>query len=89
VSRTLYNGVTNELILNTGIAAEYSTWRGLQMALRVWLCLVQMVLIYFLLPETVHPTSRGIEWYKGGVNKEVYICQPLQQSRVVKEPSCW
>ena len=43
-----------------GIAAHYFTWRHMQFILSA-AALIQFFLVYFFLPETMHPGERGVE----------------------------
>ncbi|KAL4075244.1 major facilitator superfamily domain-containing protein [Scleroderma yunnanense] len=73
--------------LTGGIAAEYWTWRGFQMALGVW-GLVQMSLMHLLLPETTHPNTRGIEQCKEkGSIKRLVSVNPFGSLELLKSPN--
>ncbi|KAF9228956.1 MFS general substrate transporter [Gyrodon lividus] len=68
-----------------GVAAEYWSWRGFQVALGVW-GLLQMLLIHIFLPETAHPNTRGVD-KMGGSRKMVVWVNPFSSLRLLRSPN--
>lgn len=69
-----------------GTAAEYWSWRGFQVALGVW-GLIQMGLMYWFLPETAHPGTRGIDRLKDeGSRKRLVLVNPFRSLGMLRSP---
>lgn len=69
-----------------GTAAEYWSWRGFQVALSFW-GLIQMVLMYWFLPETAHPGKRGIDKLKDrDSRKRLVLVNPFQSLGMLRSP---
>lgn len=69
-----------------GTAAEYWSWRGFQATLGGW-GLIQMGLMYWFLPETAHPGTRGIDRLKDECSrKRLVLVNPFQSLRMLRSP---
>ena len=74
--------------MDAGASAEYWTWRGFQMALCVW-ALIQVTLVYCLLPETAHPNTRGIDkrTTEEGLRQKFVWINPLGSLGLLRSPN--
>ncbi|KIJ63399.1 hypothetical protein HYDPIDRAFT_92741 [Hydnomerulius pinastri MD-312] len=72
--------------LTGGVAAEYWSWRGFQFALGVW-GLLQMIMIHFLLPETAHPNTRGVDKLGEGSRRMFVWVNPLSSLLLLRSPN--
>ncbi|KAI6119671.1 major facilitator superfamily domain-containing protein [Pisolithus croceorrhizus] len=69
-----------------GTAAEYWSWRGFQVTLGGW-CLIQLGLMYWFLPETAHPGTRGIDRLKDeSSRKRLVLVNPFKSLGMLKSP---
>ncbi|KAI5982803.1 major facilitator superfamily domain-containing protein [Pisolithus albus] len=69
-----------------GTAAEYWSWRGFQVALGIW-GLIQIGLMYWFLPETAHPGTRGIDRLKDEASrKRLVLVNPFQSLGMLRSP---
>lgn len=70
-----------------GIAAEYWSWRGYQVALGAW-CLIQMAFVFFFLPETAHLILRKREQDEGkGPVKSLLSINPFRSLGLLRSPN--
>ncbi|EIW85697.1 MFS general substrate transporter [Coniophora puteana RWD-64-598 SS2] len=69
-----------------GIAAEYSSWRILQLILGLWGCL-EYVPIWALLPETSHPGKRGIDKVPEGERSGIMVVNPIAGLGLMRSPN--
>lgn len=68
-----------------GIAAQYSSWRVMQLALMV-AGLVMFSLVFFFLPETSHPGTRGVDKAEGGRLRWVWL-NPFGSVALLRSPN--
>ena len=68
-----------------GIAAQYSSWRVMQLALMV-AGLVMFTLVFFFLPETSHPGTRGVDKAEGGRVRWVWL-NPFGSAALLRSPN--
>ncbi|EIW85701.1 MFS general substrate transporter [Coniophora puteana RWD-64-598 SS2] len=69
-----------------GIAAEYSSWRVMQLILGLWGCL-EWLLIWALLPETSHPGQRGIDKVPEDERVGIKIINPIAGLGLMRSPN--
>ncbi|OJA13087.1 hypothetical protein AZE42_09243 [Rhizopogon vesiculosus] len=70
----------------TGAAAQYWSWRNLHYSLAVW-SLLEMLLIYFSLPETSHPGTMGIEKVMSRRRFHITWINPLSSLWLLRSPN--
>ncbi|KAG1842313.1 major facilitator superfamily domain-containing protein [Suillus tomentosus] len=69
-----------------GVAAQYWSWRKLHYSLAVW-GLLELLLIYILLPETSHPGTLGIDKLKQRRRIHIAWVNPLRSLWLLRSPN--
>lgn len=69
-----------------GVTASYASWRVMQYALAV-AAMITFILMYFLLPETSHPNSRGVDKLPEGHTRRWVLLNPFRCLLLLRSPN--
>ncbi|EGO22023.1 hypothetical protein SERLADRAFT_475141 [Serpula lacrymans var. lacrymans S7.9] len=69
-----------------GTAAEYASWRTMQLILGVW-GLIEILLVFLFLPETSHPGTRGKDKIPESERGRFKLVNPLDSLWLLRSPN--